>query len=161
MPPRTTRPTTGTLQIGDQWNAITMSPARRRIPSKRSSSLSKTPSTPAANTFASSAGAIAARRYDAVTDIEEPQVCSQIPRPPTIKPPPQQAAATVPTIRGPTCSSHLPAKAAESSRKTSAMVNIQATCTTVQYSALNLTAQRTLRSGRSNVLQTYTEPMQR
>ena len=41
----------------------------------------------------------------------------------------------MPTVRGPTRSSHLPATAAERPRKTIATVKIQTTCGSVQSSA--------------------------
>ena len=66
-----------------------------------------------------------------------------MPSPPIRYPPPQQSAATVPTLRGPTSSSHLPAIAADRPRKTIATVKIQTTSESRQSSAAGVTTPNT------------------
>ena len=71
-----------------------------------------------------------------------------MPMPPKRNPPDQQPAATTPTFRGPTSSSHLPAMAAESPRNTIATVNTHTTLFKVQSSAaLVTTPTRLIKTG--------------
>ena len=77
------------------------------------------------------------------------------------KPPPQAAAAMVPTTRGPISSSHRPAKAADRPRQTIATMNTRTTAWRVQSSPeLSTTPLRRV-SDALKMLQAYTEPMHR
>ena len=84
-----------------------------------------------------------------------------MPRAPQTKPPPQSRAATTPTMRGPTASSHLPAKAAARPRQTMATEKIHTTELKLQSSAAGATTPSARVRAGLNTDQAYTEPMHR